>query len=113
MENFMAKRCSGVGEEEQRRRELEAVARVVPWGCLRVGDYDFGGWAQEKELRLPGYVYEWARESWKLRGLLMISQGDFEDLRSLLFCVLRGCATGMRCLRLGDGLGGYGGLRGS
>jgi hypothetical protein len=60
-----------------RRLKLQkwASVRVKPWPReLRVEDYDFRSWATgaTKNCLIAGGVYEYARESRKLRGLLLL-----------------------------------------
>jgi len=67
-------------EEQQartRQKQLEkwAADRVKPWSHeLRVDDYDFRSWAKRasKHCLHAGAVYEYARESRKLRALLVL-----------------------------------------
>src|SRR5437868_2750545 len=57
---------------ERQRLESWAATRVLPWRELRADDYDFRSWANgaSKEHLQAGCVYEYARESRKLRCLL-------------------------------------------
>ena len=68
----MAKKAA-IQVEEQRERKLAAERLVVPWGELRPNDYAFRGWARGGEgvMLLAGCVSN-ARESWKLRCLLVL-----------------------------------------
>jgi hypothetical protein len=61
-------------DERQRRLETWATDRVKPWNELKVDDYDFSSWAKNGgQNRLKaGAVYEYARESRKLRCLLAL-----------------------------------------
>ena len=63
-------------DEEARQKKLErwATERVKPWGKPQPDDYDFGSWAKgaNKELLKAGCIYEYARESHKLRCLLVL-----------------------------------------
>ena len=64
-------------EAIQRQKELEtwAADRVNQWPRkLPIDDYDFRSWAKDanKNLLQAGAVYEYARESRKLRGLLVL-----------------------------------------
>ena len=71
-----------IQQQEKKRQALEnwAVDRVKPWskraigGKLRPEDYDFRSWAKgaSKERLEAGCVYEYARESRKLRDLLTL-----------------------------------------
>ena len=81
------------GGKRELRRESEArVERMgVLWGELRPRDYDFGSWAKntreeqlqaDKERARAGCIYEYARESAKLRGLLALVKSAFEELAS-------------------------------
>jgi hypothetical protein len=76
--------------EEQRERELAAERLVVPWGELRPNDYAFRGRARGGEgVMLPaGCVYENARESWKLRCLLVLIDPCLEKVQGLEFLEL-------------------------
>ena len=73
-------------KEEQRQAELEAMRRVVPWAGLRVEDYHFQ-WARTKDKGLlrAGCVYENARESWKLRCLLVLVDAALEKVEGMGF----------------------------
>jgi hypothetical protein len=55
-------------------RERWAAERVKPWGKPQRDDYDFHSWAKgaPKELLKAGCIYEYARESRKLRCLLVL-----------------------------------------
>jgi hypothetical protein len=77
------KGLSSGGADEQirqqaiQREELQkwAADRVKTWQCeLRIDDYDFRSWASDesKKCLVAGHVYEYARESRKLRGLLVL-----------------------------------------
>src|SRR6516164_2629464 len=64
-------------EAIQRQKELEtwAADRVKPWPRkLRIDDYDFRSWADGagKNCLRAGAIYEYARESRKLRCLLAL-----------------------------------------
>jgi hypothetical protein len=63
-------------EEEEKREALEswALSRVKEWGKLAAGDYDFSSWTAEasKGRLTAGALYESARESHKLRCLLVL-----------------------------------------
>jgi hypothetical protein len=50
-----------------------AAERVPPWGKVQKDDYDFR-WINgaPKQLLEAGCIYEYARESRKLRGLLVL-----------------------------------------
>jgi hypothetical protein len=60
---------------------------VVPWSELRPNDYAFRGWARGGEgvMLLAGCVYENARESWKLRCLLVLIDSCLEKVQGLEF----------------------------
>jgi hypothetical protein len=66
---------------------LAAERLVVPWGELRPNDYAFRGWARGGEgvMLLAGCVYENARESWKLRCLLVLIDSCLEKVQGLEF----------------------------
>jgi hypothetical protein len=61
---------------EQRQKELESSAakRVKHWHGIRQDDYDFRSWTKgaRKERLQAGCIYEYARESRKLRCLLVM-----------------------------------------
>ena len=63
-------------EQAIRQKELEtwAAGRIKSWEKLKPDDYDFRTWAKEssKNALSAGAVYEYARESQKLRCLLML-----------------------------------------
>ena len=63
-------------DEERNRRELErwAFSRVKEWGKPESDDYDFSTWTTgaSKERLIAGALYESARESLKLRCLLVL-----------------------------------------
>ena len=65
-----------IKRQQVERRELEKWAsdRVKPWTELTVDDYDFRRWAGDatKNCMSAGAVYEYARESRKLRCLLAL-----------------------------------------
>ena len=72
---------SGISDEDrqqasQRQKDLEccAVERVKPWGTPQPDDYDFRSWARSLEAggKAAGCIYEYARESQKLRCLLAL-----------------------------------------
>jgi len=67
---------SDTGDEQALRPQLESWAadRVKVWGELQKDDYDFRNWAKDasKQLLQAGSVYEYARESRKLRCLLAL-----------------------------------------
>ena len=69
--------------KQQQRSELHAAKRVVSWTRLESNDYDFSGWAApgSKELLRAGCVYEYARESRKLRCLLVLIKSAFQEAR--------------------------------
>jgi hypothetical protein len=68
------------GQEEARQKAQKeqlktwAANHVKPWGKLQRDDYDFGSWAKQasKNCLQAGAVYEYARESRKLRCLLVL-----------------------------------------
>jgi hypothetical protein len=77
-------------DEQARSRQLEswAASRVTAWKRLQVDDYDFRSWAKgaRKNCLSAGAVYEYARESRKLRGLLALMnpkrpRNDWEIMR--------------------------------
>lgn len=59
---------------DRRDRERWAAERVKPWGKPQRNDYDFRSWTKgaPKELLNAGCIYEYARESRKLRCLLVL-----------------------------------------
>ena len=63
-------------DEQALRRQLESWAadRVKAWGELHKDDYDFRSWAKgaSKNCLSAGAIYDYARESRKLRGLLAL-----------------------------------------
>ena len=67
---------SDTADEQAPRRQLESWAadRVKAWGELQKDDYDFRSWAKgaSKNCLSAGAVYEYARESRKLRCLLAL-----------------------------------------
>jgi hypothetical protein len=69
--------------DEQQRLELRAAERVVPWSGLAPNDYDLKSWATARNTSLvrAGCVYEYARESQKLRCLLVLINAEFEKER--------------------------------
>jgi len=76
------KKSSETGKNQHQELELEAAKRVVPWTEIRPDDYRFK-WArnENKELLRAGCVYEYARESRKLRCLLVLINSAFEKVR--------------------------------
>jgi hypothetical protein len=58
----------------QEERDRWATKRVKPWGKPQKDDYEFRSWAKDasKELLEAGCIYEYARESRKLRCLLVL-----------------------------------------
>src|SRR5260370_906810 len=85
------KSMSGIADDDQQQtirqneRERWAAERVNPWGKPQPDDYDFRSWAEgaPKELLEAGCIYEYARESRKLRCLLLLKKAaqerrDFE-----------------------------------
>ena len=69
--------------KQQQRSELQAAKRVVPWTRLNPSDYNFRSWAahESKELLRAGCVYEYARESRKLRCLLALINSAFQKAK--------------------------------
>jgi hypothetical protein len=67
---------SDTADEQAPRRQLESWAadRVRAWGEVQKDDYDFRSWAKgaSKNCLSAGAVYEYARESRKLRCLLVL-----------------------------------------
>jgi hypothetical protein len=67
---------SDAADEQVLRQHLESWAanRVSAWCELLEGDYDFRSWAKDasKQLLQAGSIYEYARESRKLRCLLAL-----------------------------------------
>ena len=81
---------SDTADEQAPRRQLESWAadRVKAWGELHKDDYDFRSWAKgaSKNCLSAGAVYEYARESRKLRCLLALMnpkrpRNDWEIMR--------------------------------
>ena len=78
-------------QQRERQKQLESFAanRVKPWGQPQKDDYDFRSWAKDgasKERLQAGCIYEYARESQKLRCLLALmnpkrSREDWEIMR--------------------------------
>jgi hypothetical protein len=58
---------------QQHNLECWAAGRVAPWGQVQRDDYEFC-WANDaiKGLLEGGSIYECVRESWRLRGLLVL-----------------------------------------
>ncbi len=59
----------------QKKLERWAAERVKRWGKPQPDDYDFQSWTKKdasKELLEAGCIYEYVRESRKLRGLLTL-----------------------------------------
>jgi hypothetical protein len=87
---------SDTADEQERRQQLErrqlerSVAdRVKDWGELREDDYDFHSWTKDasKNCLQAGAIYEYARESRKVRCLLVLMdpkrpRKDWEIIRS-------------------------------
>jgi hypothetical protein len=80
-EIFSAKKLSGTqlppkDDLDARQKELWRLAakHVVPWDKLQRNDYDFQSWTKNAsdDLLNAGCCYEYARESHKLRCLLVI-----------------------------------------
>src|SRR5438874_2170885 len=67
---------SDIADEQVRQRQLQcgAIDRLKAWGELQEDDYDFHSWAKgaSKNCLSAGAVYEYARESRKLRCLLAL-----------------------------------------
>jgi hypothetical protein len=61
-------------EEQKRKLEHRTAHRVKAWNGLQEDDYDFRSWAKDasKNCLHAGVVYEYARESRKLRCLLVL-----------------------------------------
>jgi len=77
----------------RRQLELETADRVKEWRELQEDDYDFRSWAgvkdASKQLLQAGSIYEYARESRKLRCLLALMnpkrrRNDWEIMRPAL-----------------------------
>jgi hypothetical protein len=73
------KKVLEIGKKQHQELEVEAAERVVPWTEIRPNDYHFQ-WArnENKELLRAGCVYEYARESRKLRCLLVLINAAFQ-----------------------------------
>ena len=67
-------------KKQRQRLELQAAKGVVPWTQLNPKDYNFRSWAARgsKELLRAGCVYEYVRESRKLRCLLVLINSAFQ-----------------------------------
>jgi hypothetical protein len=74
------KKNSETSKSQPQELELEAAKRVVIWAGLAPNDYDFQSWAMDKntELLRAGCVYEYARESRKLRCLSVLTNLAFQ-----------------------------------
>jgi hypothetical protein len=61
-------------EQDWRQLESRVAGRVKRWETLQENDYDFRSWAKDagKQLLGAGAIYEYTRESRKLRGLLAL-----------------------------------------
>ena len=72
--NFVKKKSSDTSKLKHDKLELAAGKRVVPWTRLNPNDYNFRTWAVQasKELLRAGCIYEYARESQKLRCLFVL-----------------------------------------
>jgi hypothetical protein len=68
---------------QQQRSEFQAAKRVIPWTRLNPNDYDFRSWAAQgsREVLRAGCVYEYARESRKLRCLLVLINSAFHKAK--------------------------------
>jgi hypothetical protein len=77
------KKKDGATAKQQLRLELQAAKRVVPWTRLSPNDYNFLSWAENgsKGLLRAGCVYEYARESRKLRCLLVLINSAFQKAK--------------------------------
>jgi hypothetical protein len=77
------KKKDGETARQQQRLEFQAAKRVIPWTGLSSKDYDFTSWAKNgsKGLLRAGCVYEYARESRKLRCLLVLINLAFQKAR--------------------------------
>src|SRR5262249_47005048 len=82
MTNKRVRKQSQKQAKQRRKLEDREAGRVKPWTGLHEDDYDFRSWAEDasKNCLRAGAVYEYARESWKLRCLLAVMnpQGNFE-----------------------------------
>jgi hypothetical protein len=60
--------------QQQKKLDSFAAGRVKQWNGFREDDYDFRSWAKgaSRERLEAGCLYEYARESRKLRGLLVL-----------------------------------------
>jgi hypothetical protein len=93
-ENFLPqKEMSDALEVKQKDLWRWAADRVTPWGKPEKKDYDFRSWTLDasKELLRAGCIYENARESWRLRSLLVLTPAALEKARA---------ATGLEFLSL-------------
>jgi hypothetical protein len=70
-------------KKQRQRLELQAAKGVVPWTQLNPKDYNFRSWAARgsKELLRAGCVYEYVRESRKLRCLLVLINSAFQKAK--------------------------------
>ena len=76
-ENFCSKKMSDALEPKQKDLWRRAADRVTPWGKVQMDDYDFRSWMKKgkdapKQLLEAGCIYEYVRESRKLRCLLVL-----------------------------------------
>jgi len=79
-------------EFEVRREALWhwAAERVPPWGKVRKDDYDFSSWMKKgarEDLLSAGCLYEYARESYKFRCLLVLNNRKREERSGPLTCI--------------------------
>ena len=79
----MKKKDKATAKQQQQRSEFQADKRVVPWTQLSRKDYNFRSWAAQgsKALLRAGCVYEYARESRKLRCLLVLTKSAFQKAK--------------------------------
>jgi len=77
------KKDKATAKQQQQRSEFQADKRVVPWTQLSRKDYNFRSWAAQgsKALLRAGCVYEYARESRKLRCLLVLTKSAFQKAK--------------------------------
>jgi hypothetical protein len=115
-----------IQQQATQQEELQrwAADRVKPWRELKSADYNFRSWAAQgsKELLRAGCVYEYARESRKLRCLLVLINSAFQKAKQAEktqspppFCGLQFLSLSFEGLRYKDALlqlgGWFGWLR--